>query len=204
MNKITGRELDPNQFPAWAEFTPESEALTKVSARAGFKIDLGNPLALEDLTLASLGVSGLTTLHDLDIKDASETVILQRNGSTIETLIDEGGTPTMARVGAGIIESGYVSGRGWYVKYGDGTMEQWYYAQRGTSGYQTWTFPTPFINTNITVHVTGNNSETESIAGNAGVPTAASCRWNCTRTDTGGYPATAGRTALNATGRWKA
>lgn len=29
-----------------------------------------------------------------------------------------------ARVGAGIIESGYVSGRGWYVKFGDGTMMQ--------------------------------------------------------------------------------
>lgn len=27
--------------------------------------------------------------------------------------------------GAGIIESGYVSGRGWYVKFGDGTMMQW-------------------------------------------------------------------------------
>ena len=109
-----------------------------------------------------------------------------------------------ARVGAGIIESGYVSGRGWYVKYGDGTMEQRYSAQRGTSGYQTWTFPTPFIDTNITVHVTSNNSEVESIAGNAGVPTAASCRWNCTRTDTGGYPTTTGLVALGATGRWKA
>ena len=29
---------------------------------------------------------------------------------------------TWERVGAGIIESGYVSGRGWYVKYGDGTL----------------------------------------------------------------------------------
>lgn len=106
MNKITGRELDPNQFPAWAEFTPSGESLTKVSARDGFQIDLGNPLTLEDLSLTSLRVSGLSTLHDIDIKDSSETVILQRNGSTLETLIDQGGTPTMARIGAGIIESG--------------------------------------------------------------------------------------------------
>ena len=84
MNKITGRELDPNQFPAWAEFTPSSEALTKVSPRAGFEI---------------------------------EVLIDQVSGGVT--------TKAMARVGAGIIESGYVSGRGWYVKYGDGTMIQW-------------------------------------------------------------------------------
>ncbi len=123
MNKITGRELDPNQFPAWAEFTPSSESLTKVSAREGFQIDLGNPLTLEDLSLTSLGVSGLSTLHDIDIKDSSETVILQRNGSTLETLIDQGGTPTMARVGAGIIESGEDGSGSWYRIYGDGWAE---------------------------------------------------------------------------------
>lgn len=102
---IDQSELNPNQFPAWAEFTPSSESLTKVSAREGFQIDLGNPLTLEDLSLTSLGVSGLTTLHDIDIKDSSETVILQRNGSALETLVNQGGTPTMSRIGSGIIES---------------------------------------------------------------------------------------------------
>ncbi len=43
----------------------------------------------------------------------------QNSGTTLEIYEIE----TRAQVGAGIIESGYVSGRGWYVKYGDGTME---------------------------------------------------------------------------------
>lgn len=67
-----------------------------------------------------------------------------------------------AQVGAGIIESGYVSGRGWYIKYGDGTMECWikrnevsnitigpadgfYYA------IESWTFPVAFYTNPVVV-----------------------------------------------------
>ena len=50
---------------------------------------------------------------------------------------------------ASIIESGYVSGRGWYIKFGDGTMIQWVavslYAQDiGTEVSGTCAWPTPF------------------------------------------------------------
>ena len=107
MNKITGRELDPNQFPAWAEFTPSGEALTKVSPRAGFEIEV-----------------------------------------LIDQVSDGVTTKAMARVGAGIIESGYVSGRGWYVKFSDGTMietiENTLSATAAGEIVTTGAFPVPF------------------------------------------------------------
>jgi len=60
-----------------------------------------------------------------------------------------------ARVGAGIIESGYVTDRGYYEKYGNGWMLQFvragtllttdsYDSYSGYHAYKAYTFPVPF------------------------------------------------------------
>lgn len=74
-----------------------------------------------------------------------------------------------ARIGAGIIESGYVSGRGRYVKYSDGTMEQWKplaWALVATSPPKTqnkaWMLPMPFIDTDYVIVATATDAGGES------------------------------------------
>jgi hypothetical protein len=49
-------------------------------------------------------------------------------------------------LGAGIIETGQNT-NGYYIKFSDGTLQQWIPQLDGPAGNVTWTFPVPFINT---------------------------------------------------------
>lgn len=116
MSKITREDIDRNQYPDWAEFTPESESQTKVSPRAGFRFE---PTAPFD----DLEVTGLSVLRDVQVKNSAGTTIMQRGSAGMEALITQNGAPAMARIGAGIIESGYKTGQGpSFSKFGSGAM----------------------------------------------------------------------------------
>jgi hypothetical protein len=115
------------------------------------------------------------------VKINSNSWIVERQGAIVSG--GSGIAPFIAQVGAGIIESGFVSGRGWYIIFGDGTMIQWRYdntsvstsdtynAALGLYGWSfhytvvTYTFPIPFYSNPFVVgSVNGGTVSIENIS----------------------------------------
>jgi hypothetical protein len=120
------------------------------------------------------------------VKINSNSWIVERQGAIVSG--GSGIAPFIAQVGAGIIESGYVSGRGWYIKFGDGTMMQTYweniqrafitYTPVSPSGHMcastgwVWTYPVPFVGNTPRSFICGDVSWGPGLESHLAYPTS--------------------------------
>jgi hypothetical protein len=148
------------------------------------------------------------------VKINSNSWIVERQGAIVSG--GSGIAPFIAQVGAGIIESGYVSGRGWYIKFGDGTMLEYFILTSGagqmgvvqtqsnrygsTSGTVyvrdfNWTFPVAFYSAPVGL------ASSDGIRGIVYLTTGTTAYCNADSTNSSGGASTFFACAI---GRWKA
>jgi hypothetical protein len=142
-NSLTGRDAD-NCHP--------QSAITSLVSDLASKAPIANPTftgTVSGVTKAMVGLSDVDNTSDASkpVSTATQTALNLKANLASPALTGTPTTPTASAgtnttqiastafvraecaaivdaVGAGIIESGYVSGRGWYIKFGDGTMIQ--------------------------------------------------------------------------------
>jgi hypothetical protein len=234
-NSLTGRDAD-NCHP--------QSAITSLVSDLASKAPIANPTftgTVSGVTKAMVGLSDVDNTSDASkpVSTATQTALNLKANLASPALTGTPTTPTASAgtnttqiastafvraecaaivdaVGAGIIESGYVSGRGRYIKFGNGTMLEYFILTSGagqmgvvqtqsnrygsTSGTVyvrdfNWTFPVAFYSAPVGL------ASSDGIRGIVYLTTGTTAYCNADSTNSSGGASTFFACAI---GRWKA